>query len=177
MVTFARPLQCLAKFLNFISVSHKIITKPYSIEGKKTNKGTFLQRCQTIIIILLISTVQLLHGMDNFYILYDWLLNISVIKLSSQWLPLKSTLVYSLKIVVVHYMVCVLHTISSQYNAFQSSVAIKNSCFLKKCCFKSLYFLISSSLIDHLVPLTMMLSRILFCFALLNLDTFHNNMV
>ena len=52
----------------FISVSHKIITKPYSIEGNKTNKDNFLQHCQTIIIILLISTFTLLHGLDGFYI-------------------------------------------------------------------------------------------------------------
>ena len=51
-------------------VSHKIITKPYSIEVKKTNKGNFFQHRQ-IIIIILISTLPLLHGLHGFLYMSD----------------------------------------------------------------------------------------------------------
>ena len=65
-VTFAKPLQHLVKFLNFISVNHKIITEPAQKE-RKLIKATFSNIITSLgIIILIISTFPLLHGLDSF---------------------------------------------------------------------------------------------------------------
>ena len=115
-------------------------------------KGNFLQHCQTIIIILLISTYLLKPTFFTF--LKFWF--------------------------YIHMHDLCLHTtfrqLSCQY-VFQPCWSHKIAGFLKKYCFKSNYFLTSSSLNHHLVPIPMMLPRILLCSVLLNLETFHYTIV
>ena len=72
-VTVGRLLQCvyskyteMSRYMlnkELSSVSHKIMTKPYSIEEKKTNKRKF--KHHYIIITVLISTFLLLYGLND----------------------------------------------------------------------------------------------------------------
>ena len=76
--------KCVAKF------TQKLLTKPYSKEGKRTNKDNLLQH-HHIIIIILISAFPILLVLDDFLCVSDFQISLSLDKLSPIFLSLKPT--------------------------------------------------------------------------------------